>query len=81
MSMKLSLSDRLAARNPHKALARAVDLQQRGEHVRAFKLYAIAAEAGITQAERELGFKVLPVDDAMRSAVEWFLAHGYAPRP
>ena len=33
------------------------------------------------KAERELRFEVKPVDAAMRSAVEWFLAHGYAPRP
>jgi len=37
--------------------------------------------ASAAKAERELGFKVMPVSDAMRSAVEWFLAHGYAPRP
>ena len=37
--------------------------------------------ASAAKAERELGFKVMPVDDAMRYAVEWFLAHGYAPRP
>lgn len=37
--------------------------------------------ATAAKAERELGFKVMPVDEAMRSAVDWFLAHGYAPRP
>ena len=31
------------------------------------------------KAERELGFKVLPVYHALRSAIEWFIAHGYAP--
>ena len=36
--------------------------------------------ASAAKAERELGFKVMPVYDAMGSAVEWFLAHGYAPR-
>ena len=35
--------------------------------------------ANSAKAERELGFKVLPVDGAMRSAVDWFLGHGYAP--
>lgn len=30
-------------------------------------------------AERELGFKVLPIYNALRSAIEWFVAHGYAP--
>ncbi len=29
------------------------------------------------KAERELGYKVVPVDDALRRAVEWFRAHGY----
>jgi len=33
------------------------------------------------KAERELGFQVLPVYPAMRAAVDWFLAHGYAPQP
>ena len=31
------------------------------------------------KAERELGFKVLPVYGALRTAIEWFVAHGYAP--
>jgi len=35
--------------------------------------------ASSTKAERELGFKVLPVYQAMRSAIDWFIAHGYAP--
>ena len=35
--------------------------------------------ASSARAERELGFKVLPVDGALRSAVDWFLDHGYAP--
>ncbi len=30
------------------------------------------------KAERELGWKIVPVDDALRRAVEWFRAHGYA---
>jgi dihydroflavonol-4-reductase len=29
------------------------------------------------KAERELGYKVLPVEDALRRAIEWFQAHGY----
>jgi dihydroflavonol-4-reductase len=29
------------------------------------------------KAERELGYKVLPVEDALRRAVDWFQAHGY----
>jgi dihydroflavonol-4-reductase len=37
--------------------------------------------ASSAKAERELGWRVLPVEDALRSAVEWFVAHGYAPKP
>ena len=37
--------------------------------------------ADSSKAERELGFQILPVYGAMRSAVEWFVEHGYAPRP
>jgi len=35
--------------------------------------------ASSAKAERELGFKVLPVYAAMRAAIEWFVEHGYAP--
>src|ERR1700678_2004028 len=35
--------------------------------------------ASSAKAERELGFRVLPVYNAMRAAIEWFIAHGYAP--
>jgi dihydroflavonol-4-reductase len=31
------------------------------------------------RAERELGFRVVPVYAALRSAIDWFRAHGYAP--
>ncbi|HEV2399262.1 MAG TPA: hopanoid-associated sugar epimerase [Candidatus Sulfotelmatobacter sp.] len=34
--------------------------------------------ASSAKAERELGWKIVPVDDALRRAVEWFLANGYA---
>jgi dihydroflavonol-4-reductase len=44
------------------------------EEVRMGKKKMFAASA---KAERELGFKVLPVDDALRSAIDWFRAHGY----
>jgi dihydroflavonol-4-reductase len=37
--------------------------------------------ASSAKAERELGWRVLPVDAALRSAVEWFVANGYAPKP
>jgi dihydroflavonol-4-reductase len=35
--------------------------------------------ASSAKAERDLGLRVLPVDAAMRSAVDWFVSHGYAP--
>lgn len=37
------------------------------------KMFASSAKAG-----RELGWKIVPVDDALRRAVEWFRANGYA---
>ena len=37
--------------------------------------------ASSAKAERELGWRVVPVDAALRSAVEWFVANGYAPKP
>ncbi len=33
--------------------------------------------ASSAKAERELGYKVAPVDNALRRAVEWFKGHGY----
>ena len=33
--------------------------------------------ASSAKAERELGYRLLPVEDALRRAVEWFQAHGY----
>ena len=35
--------------------------------------------ASSAKAERDLGFKVLPVYNALRAAIEWFVEHGYAP--
>jgi dihydroflavonol-4-reductase len=35
--------------------------------------------ASSAKAERELGFRVIPIYDAMRAAIEWFIAHGYSP--
>ncbi len=32
-----------------------------------------------TKAERELGFRIVPVYQALRAAIDWFRAHGYAP--
>ncbi len=34
--------------------------------------------ASSAKAERELGYRVLPVEDALRRAIDWFQAHGYA---
>jgi dihydroflavonol-4-reductase len=33
--------------------------------------------ASSTKAERELGWKIVPVEDALRRAVDWFRANGY----
>jgi dihydroflavonol-4-reductase len=38
------------------------------------KMYASSA-----RAQAELGFRILPVYPAMRAAIDWFRAHGYAP--
>lgn len=35
--------------------------------------------ASSSKAERELGFRVVPVYPALRAAIDWFRAHGYAP--
>ncbi len=37
------------------------------------KMFATSAKA-----ERELGYKVIPVEDALERAIHWFQAHGYA---
>lgn len=46
------------------------------EAVRMGKKYMFASSA---KAERDLGFRVLPIYNPLRSAIEWFVAHGYAP--
>jgi dihydroflavonol-4-reductase len=38
------------------------------------KMYASSAHA-----QQELDFRIMPVYPAMRAAIEWFRAHGYAP--
>ena len=38
------------------------------------KMYASSAHA-----QQELGFRILPVNPAMKAAIEWFRTHGYAP--
>lgn len=35
--------------------------------------------ASSAKAERELGFRIVPVYPALRAAIAWFRAHGYAP--
>jgi dihydroflavonol-4-reductase len=37
--------------------------------------------ASSTKAERELGYKAAPVEDALRRAVDWFQANGYVESP
>jgi dihydroflavonol-4-reductase len=46
------------------------------EAVRMGKKMMFASSA---RAERDLGFQVLPVYPALRAAIDWFIAHGYAP--
>ena len=48
------------------------------EAVRMGKKMMFASSA---KAERELGWRVLPVDEALRAACAWFVAKGYAPAP
>ena len=35
--------------------------------------------ASSAKAERDLEFQVVPVDSALKAAIDWFRAHGYAP--
>lgn len=35
--------------------------------------------ASSAKAEQDLGFHVLPIYQALRSAIDWFVKHGYAP--
>jgi dihydroflavonol-4-reductase len=46
------------------------------EAVRMGRKYMFASSA---KAERELGFRLLPIYTALRGAIEWFVARGYAP--
>jgi dihydroflavonol-4-reductase len=48
------------------------------EAVRMGRKFMFASSA---RAERELGFQVLPVYNALRAAIDWFVAHDYAPPP
>jgi dihydroflavonol-4-reductase len=46
------------------------------EAVRMGKKMMFASSA---RAERDLGFRIVPVYTALRAAIDWFRAHGYAP--
>jgi dihydroflavonol-4-reductase len=35
--------------------------------------------ASSAKAQRELDFRIVPVYEALRAAIAWFRAHGYAP--
>jgi dihydroflavonol-4-reductase len=48
------------------------------EAVRMGKKMMFASSA---KAERDLGFKVVPIYSALRASIDWFIAHGYAPAP
>ena len=48
------------------------------EAVRMGKKMMFASSA---KAQRDLGFEVRPVYHALRTAIDWFLANGYAPPP
>jgi dihydroflavonol-4-reductase len=37
--------------------------------------------ASSAKAERDLGWRTVPVDDALRRACQWFVQHGYADAP
>jgi dihydroflavonol-4-reductase len=60
------ITGRLRGREP-RATIEAVRMGQK-------KMFVSSAKA-----ERELGFRVVPVYQALRSAIEWFRAQGYAP--
>ena len=76
MSIKQDISDRLAARKPETALARARQYYAAGKYERALKLFGVAAEAGIAESEREVGRHYLTGEGVRRNAMEaarWFL--------
>lgn len=68
-------ADRLAARQPEKALARAQALLDAGEQTRAARLFAVAAEAGLAEAQYLLGLRYLLGEGVAHSpeqAGKWF---------
>jgi TPR repeat protein len=81
MKTNLSLRDRLAARNPEKALARGHELHAAGEHKRAFTLFVSAAEAGVPDAMNMVGQCYLHgsgVSASVLEAAQWFSRAGKA---
>ena len=76
MSIKEDIADRMAARKPQSALTRARALYAERKFERALKLFNVAAQAGIAEAEREVGRHYLTGEGVRRNAVEaarWFL--------
>jgi dihydroflavonol-4-reductase len=63
-----SITGRLLGKEPRATL----------EEVRMGRKKMFASSA---RAERELGFRVSPVEPALRAAIGWFRENGYAPRP
>ena len=61
-----SITGRMRGREPRATL----------EEVRMGRKKMFASSA---RAQQELGFRIMPVYPAMRAAIEWFRAHGYAP--
>ncbi len=61
-----NIQGRLLGREP-RATVEAVQMGKK-------KMFASSAKS-----ERELGFKVVPVYEALRKAIAWFREHGYAP--
>jgi dihydroflavonol-4-reductase len=60
------ITGRMRGREP-RATVQAVRMGQK-------KMFASSAKA-----QRELGFRIVPVYEALRAAIEWFQAHGYEP--
>ncbi len=76
MSIRQNISDRLAARKPETALARAREYYAAAKYERALKLFGVAAKAGIAEAEREVGRHYLTGEGVRRNSLEaarWFL--------
>jgi dihydroflavonol-4-reductase len=61
------ITGRIRGKEPHATL----------EEVRMGRKKMFASSA---RAQQELGFRIVPVYPAMRAAIEWFRANGYAPQ-